>query len=43
MISPMVERSMKRASSATTSAIVGVPRRACIARVSSNHTSASPS
>ena len=41
--SPIVARSMKRASSASTAAIAGVPRSACIARVSSNHSSAMPS
>ena len=42
-ISRIVERSMKTASSASTAAISFVPRRACIAFVSSNQSSAMPS
>ena len=43
MISPIVARSMKTASSAVTASISVVPRRACIAAVSSNQSSAMPS
>ena len=43
MIRPIVARSMKRASSASTAAYAGVPASARIAPVSSNQTSAIPS